>query len=83
MAHVIVNKVKACRDKLPWPWRYYPSKVADRLGVTRSYYNMIEAGKRVPALPMALVMAATFGVSVTDLFELSKAPPAIKERDRV
>lgn len=42
--------------------------VAKRLGITASYYGMIEQGVRNPRLPLALKMEAVFGLPAAELF---------------
>lgn len=43
-------------------------QVADQLGVTRSFYGMIETGDRNPTLDLARRIAELFGTSVDELF---------------
>lgn len=42
--------------------------VAERLGVTPSFYGMIEQGSRNPRLPLALAMETLFGIPASELF---------------
>lgn len=44
------------------------AKVAERLGVTPSFYGMIEQGNRNPRLPLALAMENLFGIPASELF---------------
>lgn len=51
-------------------------KVADEIGITKSYYSMIENGKRGLSYPMAVKIAQVFGKEPDDIFlqsELTKA----------
>jgi putative transcriptional regulator len=42
--------------------------LAERVGVTRRTVIVLEAGKHVPSLPLALRLAAAFGVRVEGVF---------------
>ena len=42
--------------------------VAKAIGVTTSYYGMIEVGTRKPSLVIALKLAKFFNISVEDIF---------------
>ncbi len=42
--------------------------VAERVGISRTYYNHIEAGRRLPSLKVAFDLARIFAVPVEDLF---------------
>ena len=42
--------------------------VAKKLGITTSFYGMIEQGVRTPRIPLALAMEELFGVPVKELF---------------
>ncbi|NPV30754.1 MAG: helix-turn-helix transcriptional regulator [Firmicutes bacterium] len=44
------------------------AQVAERLGVTPSFYGMIEQGSRNPRLPLALAMENLFGIPASELF---------------
>ena len=51
-------------------------KVADEIGITKSYYSMIENGKRGLSYPMAVKIAQVFGKEPDDIFlhsELTKS----------
>ena len=51
-------------------------KVADEIGITKSYYSMIENGKRGLSYPMAVKIAQVFGKEPDDSFlqsELNKS----------
>lgn len=52
--------------------RMTQQQLAERIGVTRQTINAIEAGKYVPSTVLALKMAAVFGKSVDDVFQLDK-----------
>ncbi|MDJ0654505.1 MAG: helix-turn-helix transcriptional regulator [Xanthomonadales bacterium] len=45
-------------------------QLADRIGCTRQTIIMLEQGRYVPSLALALRMARVFEVSVDDIFEL-------------
>lgn len=42
--------------------------VATAVGISRSFYTLIERGVRNPSLPVALSIAKLFGVSPEELF---------------
>lgn len=42
--------------------------VADSMGVTTSYYGMIEQGMRLPQLQLAYKLANFFNTSIEDIF---------------
>ncbi|NPV80690.1 MAG: helix-turn-helix transcriptional regulator [Firmicutes bacterium] len=44
------------------------AQTADKLGITPSFYGMIEQGARNPRLPLALAMEALFGLPASELF---------------
>jgi putative transcriptional regulator len=52
--------------------RMTQQQLAERIGVTRQTVNAIEAGKYVPSTVLALKMAAVFGKSVDDVFQLDE-----------
>ncbi|MBP3212209.1 MAG: helix-turn-helix transcriptional regulator [Prevotella sp.] len=52
--------------------RMTQQQLAERIGVTRQTINAIEAGKYVPSTVLALKMAAVFGKSVNDVFQLDE-----------
>lgn len=58
-------------------WRQ--KDVAERLGITESYYGMIEAGVRNPSLKIGLGIARLFGVPVAELFFASEANGKLDE----
>jgi putative transcriptional regulator len=51
-------------------------EMAGRVGVTRQTIIALEAGKYVPSLPLALRLAAAFGVRVEDVFQYEGGPSA-------
>lgn len=52
--------------------RMTQQQLAERIGVTRQTINAIEAGKYVPSTVLALKMAAVFGKSVDNVFQLDE-----------
>ncbi|EGT5043661.1 XRE family transcriptional regulator [Clostridioides difficile] len=42
--------------------------VALKVGITTSYYGMIESGTRVPSLAIAIKLSEYFGVSIEKIF---------------
>jgi len=53
--------------------RMTQQQLAERIGVTRQTINAIEAGKYVPSTVLALKMAAVFGKSVNEVFQLEES----------
>ncbi len=47
-------------------------ELAVKVGVTRQTIISIEQGKYIASLPLALKIAATFGVSVEEVFSLEE-----------
>ena len=47
-------------------------ELAEKIGVSRQTINAIEAGKFVPSTVLALKMAALFGKTVNEIFELEE-----------
>ena len=47
--------------------------VAVQAGISRTYYNHIETGRRVPSLKVALALARILGVPVESLFRDSSS----------
>ena len=43
-------------------------EIAEALGITTSYYGMIELGKREPSLELALKISRYFGLKIEDIF---------------
>jgi putative transcriptional regulator len=60
------NKLKVYRAMEDWT----QEELARRVNVTRKTINTIENGKYVPSTYLALKIAAAFGVTVEDLFQL-------------
>jgi putative transcriptional regulator len=60
------NKLKVYRAMEDWT----QEELARRVNVTRKTINTVENGKYVPSTYLALKMAAAFGVTVEDLFQL-------------
>ena len=60
------NKLKVYRAMEDWT----QEELARRVNVTRKTINSIENGKYVPSTYLALKLAAAFGVTVEDLFQL-------------
>lgn len=58
------NRLIELRDARGWRQK----DVAEKLGITESYYGMIEAGVRTPNLRLGLRIASLFGVSPNELF---------------
>ncbi len=52
--------------------RLTQQELAQRIGVTRQTINAIETGKYVPSTVLALKMAAVFGKSVNEVFQLEE-----------
>ena len=48
-------------------------ELADRTGCTRQTIIMLEQGRYVPSLALALRIAYAFGISVDDIFTLEKS----------
>lgn len=44
------------------------AEVANKAGVQRSYYGLIETGKRNPSLYIATKIATALGVTIKDIF---------------
>ncbi len=58
------NKLKVLRAERNWS----QAELADRLKVSRQTVNAIETGKYDPSLPLAFAIAATFGLTIEDIF---------------
>lgn len=59
-----MNNLKELRTKRNLKQR----EIAEALGITTSYYGMIELGKREPSLELALKISRYFGVKIEDIF---------------
>ena len=62
------NKLKVYRAIEDWT----QEELARRVNVTRKTINTIENGKYVPSTYLALKIAAAFGATVEDLFQLDE-----------
>ena len=62
------NKLKVYRAMEDWT----QEELARRVNVTRKTINTVENGKYVPSTYLALKIAAAFGVTVEDLFQLDE-----------
>lgn len=60
------NKLKVYRAMEDWT----QEELARRVNVTRKTINTVENGKYVPSTYLALKIAAAFGATVEDLFQL-------------
>ncbi|MBR4293474.1 MAG: helix-turn-helix transcriptional regulator [Bacteroidaceae bacterium] len=60
------NRIRVARAEV----RMTQQQLADATGVSRQTINAIESGKFVPSTLLALKIAATFGLSVEDIFSL-------------
>lgn len=49
------------------------AQLADLSGITRKSINAIESGRMVPSIVLALKLARTLGVTVEELFSLSRS----------
>ncbi|EGT4599899.1 helix-turn-helix transcriptional regulator [Clostridioides difficile] len=57
--------------------------VALKVGITTSYYGMIESGTRVPSLAIAIKLSEYFGVSIEKIFLNTKTTKCcLKERSK-
>ena len=59
-----MNNLKELRTKKNLKQR----EVAEAVGITTSYYGMIELGKREPSLELALRISRYFGLKIEDIF---------------
>lgn len=60
------NRIRVARAEV----RMTQQQLADAAGVSRQTINAIESGKFVPSTVLALKIAATFELSVEDIFSL-------------
>lgn len=60
-----MNNLKELRKKHNLKQR----EVAENLGITTSYYGMIELGKREPSLSLAIKISRYFNLSVEEVFK--------------
>jgi putative transcriptional regulator len=61
------NRLRVLRAEREWSQQ----DLADVLGVSRQSINAIETGKYDPSLPLAFRIAATFDLSIEQVFEPS------------
>lgn len=61
---MLENRVRDFREQAGWS----QGELARRLGVSRQTINAVETDKYDPSLPLALRMAALFGLEVRELF---------------
>lgn len=59
------NRLKVLRAERDWT----QARLAEELEVSRQTVNAIETGKYDPSLPLAFRIAATFGLSIEEIFE--------------
>jgi len=60
----ISNNLKALREERGLKQKF----VADKLGLTQSYYSQIESGQRPPQTKHLLILRDLFGVSLDEIF---------------
>ena len=60
------TKVKTLRENTGWT----QEQLAEKLGVSRTTVEYLEAGEYVPSLTLALRISHIFNVSIEDVFEL-------------
>ena len=60
------TKVKNLRENLNWT----QEQLAEKIGVSRTTVEYLEAGEYVPSLTLALRISHIFNVSIEDIFEL-------------
>ena len=58
------NRLKVLRAERDWSQQ----DLAERLSVSRQSVNAIETGRYDPSLPLAFNIAATFEMSIEDIF---------------
>ncbi len=61
------NRIKELRGETGWS----QADLADRLGVSRQTIISIERGKYDPSLPLAFLIAKTFGRQIEEIFDPS------------
>lgn len=59
------NRLKVLRAEHDWT----QARLAEELEVSRQTVNAIETGKYDPSLPLAFRIAATFGLSIEEIFQ--------------
>lgn len=60
----ILNKLKVLREKQGKT----QGDVAEAIGITTSYYGMLESGVRIPSLLVAIRLSKYFNLSVEKIF---------------
>lgn len=60
-----MNNLKELRTKRNLKQR----EIAEALGITTSYYGMIELGKRKPSLELALKISRYFELTIEEIFK--------------
>jgi transcriptional regulator with XRE-family HTH domain len=65
---ILKNNLERCRQKRP-SGPISKSRLAQRLGVNRSYITLLEKGQRRPSAAMLFRMSKELGCSVTELYE--------------
>ncbi|MGO0986682.1 helix-turn-helix transcriptional regulator [Clostridioides difficile] len=74
-----MNNLKVLREKK----KVNQKDVALNIGITTSYYGMIEVGVRTPSLPIAIKLSKYFRTSVEDIFlDLNTINCCLKEGDK-
>ncbi|MEE4153855.1 MAG: helix-turn-helix transcriptional regulator [Erythrobacter sp.] len=58
------NRLKVLRAERDWSQQ----DLAERLGVSRQSVNAIEKGRYDPSLPLAFIIAETFGLAIEEIF---------------
>lgn len=59
-----MNKLKQLREEKQFSQKY----IADSIGITTSYYGMLELGTRLPSLPIASKLARFFNAPIEEIF---------------
>lgn len=59
-----MNKLKVLREEKSLT----QNEIAETVGITTSYYGMIESGVRIPSLPIALKLARYFSKPIEYIF---------------
>ena len=60
----MIEQLKKTRDKN----QLTAQEVADKVGITKGYYSMIENGKRGLSYPIAVKIANVFGMKPDEIF---------------
>lgn len=64
--NVLDNTLKVARAKKDWT----QEQLAFEVGVTRKTINVIENGKNIPSVHLALKLAKVLGTTVEEIFQL-------------